>query len=279
MKMKIYRGLLSLPLLVGLGIGNAFCQVITPISIFGNATPPKLTLAYSSPITLGVKFWSTQPGAISAIRFYRATTNAGGYIARLYTSAGALLGSVTLPHESGPVPGWQVASFAAPISIAANTTYVAAYYVPSGSTHQLLPFGLNNAVTNGPLTAPAGSTVGNGVYSTALSFPRTLSSRNCNFFVDVLFTAAAPTPYLTLSLSPFSPTIASNSPPGTVVATITAIWSNGNPFTGTLSFGAPYSNDHGTFAISGNELIVNPLGPGVLGDGDTTQNVTIVATQ
>jgi hypothetical protein len=66
---------------------------------------------------------------------------------------------------------------------------------------------------------------------------------------------------------------------GSAVATITATWSDGSPFTGTLSFGAPYSNDNATFAISGNNLIINPAGPGVSGDANTTQNVTIVATQ
>jgi hypothetical protein len=30
-----------------------------------------------------------------------------------------------------------------------------------------------------------------------------------------------------------------------------------------LSFAPPYSNDKGTFAISGNNLILNPAGPGV----------------
>ena len=87
------------------------------------------------------------------------------------------------------------------------------------------------------------------------------------------------TPYLTLSFNPASPSIASNASAGTVVATIIASWSNGSQFTGKLSFGAPNSNDKATFAISGNQLIVNPGGPGLSADGGTTQLVTIVATQ
>ena len=63
------------------------------------------------------------------------------------------------------------------------------------------------------------------------------------------------------------------------MGTITASWSDGSPFTGTLSFGAPYSNDNGTFAILDNSLIIDPAGPGVSALGDTAQNVTIVATQ
>jgi hypothetical protein len=64
-----------------------------------------------------------------------------------------------------------------------------------------------------------------------------------------------------------------------VVATVTASWSDGSPFTGTLTFGAPYYNDNATFAISGNNLIINPAGPGVSAVANTLQNVTIVATQ
>ncbi len=85
-------------------------------------------------------------------------------------------------------------------------------------------------------------------------------------------------PYLTLSFNPPNPSIAASAPLGSVVATITATWSDGGPFTGTLSFGPPYSNDNGVFAISGNNLIVNPAGPGISADANTTLNVTVVAT-
>jgi hypothetical protein len=228
----------------------------------------------------GCDFWSAQAGAISAIRFYRATTNQGGYTASLYTASGTLLGSVKMAHESGPVPGWQIGNFAAPIPISPNTTYVAAYYVPSGGNYQLVPNGLTQGVTAGPLTAPASSVVGgNGVYNDGHAFPNTSSARNSNFLVDVLFTPAVPTPYLTVSFNPANPSIASNAPAGSVVATITAGWSDGAPFTGMLAFGSPNSNDHATFAILGNQLIVNSTGPGLSADGGTNQLVTIVATQ
>jgi hypothetical protein len=64
-----------------------------------------------------------------------------------------------------------------------------------------------------------------------------------------------------------------------VVTTIVPSWSNGSPFPGTLTFAPPYSNDGATFAISGNNLIINPSGSGVSSDANTTLNVTIVATE
>jgi hypothetical protein len=85
-------------------------------------------------------------------------------------------------------------------------------------------------------------------------------------------------PYLLLSFDPPNPSIAASAPLGSVVATITVGWSDGSPFAGTLSFGPPYFNDHGVFAISGNNLIVNPSGSGLFADANTTVNVTVVAT-
>jgi hypothetical protein len=268
--------LLCLSLIASLENRPALAQ--TAVSIFGNAVPNNPVEADNNAVTLGVKFWSSASGSISAIRFYRGAVSPQGYVASLYSASGSLLGSVKMAHESGPVPGWQTATFATPISISPNTTYVAAYYVSSGEYPDVYN-GLTNGVATGPLNAAASSTVGgNGVYVYKQAFPQSTWEAS-NYFVDVSFTPTLVTPYLTLSFNPPNPSIASNAPAGTMVATIIASWSNGSPFTGTLSFGAPNSNDKATFAISGNRLIVNSGGPGLSADGGTTQNVTIVATQ
>jgi hypothetical protein len=247
------------------------------ISVFGNAVPNNPVEADQSALTLGVKFWSTTAGSVSAIKFYRGATSPQGYIATLYSATGTVLGSVQMSQEAGPVPGWQVAQFASPISISPNTSYVAAYYAPSGQ-YADDSYALSQGATVGPLTAPASASVGgNGVYHQGNAFPNA-TWQDSNYYVDVLFTPATVTPYLQLSLNPSNPSIASDAPLGSVVATITPSWNNGAVFTGTLSFGPPYSNDNATFAISGNNLIVNPAGPGVSTDANTVQNVTIVAT-
>jgi len=74
------------------------------ISIFGN-TAPSDPIGAGKTVTLGVKFWSSQSGTISAIRFYRAAVSSSGYVASLYSADGTLLGSATLAHESGPDQG------------------------------------------------------------------------------------------------------------------------------------------------------------------------------
>jgi hypothetical protein len=247
----------------------------SPISIFGNAVPSNAVQADSAAVTLGVKFWSSQPGAVSGIRFYRGHTNAYGYTVRLYTAAGSLLAQATTSQDTCTVPCWEQVNFSAPVSISANTTYVVAYYTSNGY-YADTNYGLTNGATNGPLVAPAsGVSGGNGVYVYAKGFP-TSTWKASNYYVDIVFTPSAPS--LILSFNPPNPSIASNTTAGTVVATIAASWSNGASFTGTLSFGPPYYGDNGTFAISGNSLIVNS-GSGVSSDRNTTQNVTVVATQ
>jgi hypothetical protein len=266
----------GLAFIIAIGGDRACAQ---SISIFGNAVPDNPIDNDSDPVTLGVKFWSSKPGMIDGIRFYRAVASPQGYAAQLYSTDGTPLGSATIAQESGPLPGWQEVDFASPISISANSTYVAAYYCSVGQG-PADAFGLGHGVTNGPLTAPASRAVGgNGVYNQGAVFPSS-NYEASNYYVDVAFEAATGTsPYLVLSFNPANPSITASAPLGSAVATIAAGWSDGSPFTGTLSFGPPYSNDQGVFAISGNNLIVNPSGPGVSTDANTTLNVTIVATQ
>jgi len=273
--------IMLLPLALLMSGYQCLAQSSSTVSIFTNAVPATSASSDTRPITLGVKFWISQPGTISAIRFYRGATSPNGYVASLYSANGRVtLGSVTMATESSPVPGWQQAVFATPISISANTTYVAAYYAPSGE-YAYTNYGLTQTVSNGPLNAPAASLVGgNGVVS-GYGFP-TGAWNDTNFFVDV---ALAPTgsgsPYLSIALTPANPTIPSTTQSGSVVAKITVAWSNGSPFTGALSFGPPNSNGGGIYAIdSNNNLIIDPSGPGLdFFTGGSIQNVTIVATQ
>lgn len=248
----------------------------TPLTIFGNALPHN-PVNPDSAVTLGVKFYSTQPGTIAGIRFYRGHSNRNGYTVKLFSSAGSLIASAK-GGDSCTVPCWEQINFAAPISIAANTTYVAAYYDSNGyyADDTGTNGGLTNGASNGPLVAPAsGAGGGNGVYTYSTGFP-SQTWQDSNYYVDVAFTASAPS--LLLSFSPAAPSVASNAPVGTVVATVTASWSDGSPFTGTLGFAQPFSNDAGTFSLSGNSLVVASA-TNLAADGGTTQSVTVVATQ
>ncbi len=88
-----------------------------------------------------------------------------------------------------------------------------------------------------------------------------------------------PPPALTLAVSPGAPSLPDSAPLGSYVATLIASWSDGAPFTGTFQFAAPYYDDGGTFAISGNNIIISPAGLGIQGDGGSIQTVSVIAVQ
>lgn len=259
-------------------LASANTSLSQTVTLFGNTVPKTPVDPDINAVTLGVKFWSTQAGTISGIRFYRGAPNINGYTVKLFAADGALLASAKASNDTCTVPCWEQVNFASPVSLAANTTYVAAYYTSNGAYADDTN-GLTNGGTNGPLTAPTSSAVGgNGVYTYSTGFPNQTWNAS-NYYVDVSFTPTGSTPYLILSFNPPNPSISATAPAGTVVTTITAAWSDGSPFTGTLGFASPYSNDQATFAIAGNDLIINLGGSGVSADGGTIQNVTITATQ
>jgi hypothetical protein len=67
---RVFIVLLPLTLLMD---GNR-CLAQT-LSLSTNAAPAKAAVSYTGTITLGVKFWSTQAGTISAIKLYRGATS------------------------------------------------------------------------------------------------------------------------------------------------------------------------------------------------------------
>jgi hypothetical protein len=56
---------------------------------------------------------------------------------------------------------------------------------------------------------------------------------------------------------PPSPTIADSAPSATTVATYTATFPNGAPYTGPVAFVAPEFDAGGLFALRGNAVVVN----------------------
>ena len=136
-----------------------------------SATPAVAADPDNGGIEVGVKFRTTQAGTITKIRFYKGTRNTGTHVGSLWTRTGTKLASVTFTGESPS--GWQEATFATPVTVAANTTYVASYYAPAGH-YSVSENYFTSATTRGPLTALQNGTDGvNGVYryGTSSGFP------------------------------------------------------------------------------------------------------------
>ena len=138
-------------------------------------------------VELGVKFRADVDGAITGIRFYKTSGNTGAHTGTLWSTQGINLGTVTFSGESAT--GWQEASFANPISIEADTTYVASYHTTSGHYATGTSFA-SAGVDNPPLHALQDGVDGpNGVYQYGAggTYPTTTFGSS-NYLVDVVFT-------------------------------------------------------------------------------------------
>src|SRR5689334_7600658 len=111
---------------------SATASLAQIVTIFGNSVPNSPADPDTNGVTLGVKTWSTQAGTVSGIRFYGAIKNSNGYTVKLFTAGGSLLASARTSSDVCALPCWEQVNFASPISIAANTTYIAAYYTSNG---------------------------------------------------------------------------------------------------------------------------------------------------
>ncbi|ANY82242.1 hypothetical protein BB934_28320 (plasmid) [Microvirga ossetica] len=159
------------------------------VSLFSSSATPASPSVADKSAELGMKFQATSAGTVSGIRFYKATNETGTHTGTLWTSTGTNLGSVTFANETAS--GWQTATFANPIAINANTTYVVSYH--SNSRYASTSNFFTADVTNGPLKGLADTTASrNGVYAygTSSLFP-TNSYQKSNYWVDVLFNPSA----------------------------------------------------------------------------------------
>jgi hypothetical protein len=143
-------------------------------------------------VTLGVRWFSDQPGRVVAIRFYKGGAQGGNsHTVRLYNAAGAILATAVSSGETSA--GWQRVNLAAPVPVAANTEYRAAVFWPAGRYPATNNF-FTTQHNNPPLRAYATS---NGVYAYAgsIAFP-TSTWQASNYFVDpiVEIETASPPP-------------------------------------------------------------------------------------
>jgi hypothetical protein len=161
-----------------------------PCTIWSSTTVPTVAdNGPDAPVELGVQFTSNSAGTITGIRFYKSSANTGTHIGNLWSITGTNLATATFTNESGS--GWQQVNFSSPVTITANTTYVASYHTNVGHFSADQGFFATTGVNNPPLQALAnGVSGGDGVYlynSTSGFFPSD-SYNATNYWVDVVFT-------------------------------------------------------------------------------------------
>lgn len=158
-------------------------------SLWSAATVPVIAAASdSAPVELGIKFRASVNGTITGLRFYKGPGNTGTHVGNLWTSGGQPLGTLTFTNETAT--GWQQASFATPVAVVAETTYVASYHTTTGHYALNQNYFVANVV-NGPLTALAsGTSGGNGLYRYGASGFPNASWNSSNYWMDVAFRPA-----------------------------------------------------------------------------------------
>ena len=142
-------------------------------------------------VETGVRFTADYDGYILGIRFYKAAANTGTHIGNLWTDDGtaSLLATNTFQSESDS--GWQQVTFAAPVPVSANTSYVASYFAPQGHYSVTGAQFASAGVDAPPLHATANTSKPNGVYfyTTTSAYPAN-SYNATNYWVDVVYAKA-----------------------------------------------------------------------------------------
>ena len=155
-------------------------------SLFSPAqVPTHIVWNDPNPVEMGVKFQTSAPGAVTAIRFYKGVQNIGTHVGHLWTSTGTLLSSATFSNETAS--GWQQVNLPSPVTLTLGTSYIVSYH--TNGFYSADPSFFATALLNGPLSAPASSpTAGNGVYAygKAATFPSS-SFNSTNYWVDLSF--------------------------------------------------------------------------------------------
>jgi hypothetical protein len=165
-----------------------------PGSIWDNAALPSIAAFNdANPVALGLKFRSDVDGFVTAIRFYKSPANMAPHVGSLWTTNGTLLASVIFANETAS--GWQQASFATLVPIAAGAVYVASYHTTAGRYAADPGFFAASEIVSGPLHGlQSGAAGGNGVfaYGTSMAFPNN-SFNATNYWVDVAVTVGPTT--------------------------------------------------------------------------------------
>ncbi len=262
--------------------------LLVAIDAHAASISPSVTISFSGPMTIGEttilpngdggnanlliaqNAALPQPATIQSLSFYVATA-AGSLRLGVYDATGPSAGPGALKAQTAsftPVTGWNTKSVTIPVLLPVGTYWLA--YLPSSNS-----LAFRKAVVSGTSAKYHTLTFG----SMPATFPASPLSDSAHWSFYATLTAAPSTPTLSLSFAPPAPSIPSTSPLGTFVSAVTATWSDGSPFTGSLSFVPPYSDDGGLFALSGHNLIINPSGPGASMAGNTVQHATLMATQ
>ncbi|WP_033434083.1 DUF4082 domain-containing protein, partial [Saccharothrix syringae] len=148
-------------------------------------TPVAPDSADGTPLELGVKWRADGDGRVRGVRFYKGAANTGTHTGTLWSASGQRLATGTFQNETAS--GWQTLTFATPVAVTANTTYVVSYYSPLGRYSGDAEYFSRGPRYLEPVTGIQSGTDGpNGVYRLGAGFPDR-SYQDTNYWVDVVW--------------------------------------------------------------------------------------------
>ncbi|MGW4207625.1 DUF4082 domain-containing protein [Lentzea sp. NPDC004789] len=162
-----------------------------PCTLFNDSVVPvSASVNDTNAVELGMRITPDTNGWITGVRFYKGTGNTGTHTGSLWSTTGTRLATGTFTNETAT--GWQKLTFANPVQVTANTTYIASYYAPNGRYAGDVNY-FTADVDNAPLHSPANGSLKNGLfkYGAGGGFPVD-SYQAGNYYVDAIFTNTAP---------------------------------------------------------------------------------------
>jgi hypothetical protein len=146
-----------------------------PVTIWTDADKPQtVDSGDANPLEVGFKFKSDVSGVVTGLRFYKAATNTGKHVGHLWSINGTLLAGIDFTCETAS--GWQTATLSSPVTISANTVYLASYFAPNGHYSYSRPYFTSSHDTPPLHALQDGASGPNGTYAIlAAAFRRNLS--------------------------------------------------------------------------------------------------------
>lgn len=152
------------------------------VSIFTDQEPDADDASDGVALSLGTKFFASEPGSITHGRWYFPTTAPSGPVDWvLYSLAGVELARATFSSTS---PGWQTVALASPVAYPTPSVELVAVVETPDRYVATVGFFAGGAVTNDPLTSPSDGD--NGRVSAGAVFPTGSFSNSC-YFADLVF--------------------------------------------------------------------------------------------
>jgi hypothetical protein len=159
-----------------------------PCTVWDDFTSPAVANTQDpGPMELGTKVRFDINGYVTGIRFFKGSQNTGTHTGTLWSASGTALRTGTFSGETAS--GWQALTFATPVQVTANTTYVVSYHTNTGYYSSSAGyFGSQGSDYQALHALRSGVDGDNGVYRYGASGFPTSSYGATNYWVDVLFT-------------------------------------------------------------------------------------------